>query len=459
MSDPTPHLTRLIKLEKEGFKEIPGPDSNQVILDWGHGPAHYPDITDDSTTPWCGIGMAGVFNDVGMGASIPKDSAAAISWLNCGPPCEPKVGAIAVFSRPGGNHVTCIREIKGGEWLCTGCNQSDAITTARFLASQCKGTRWPKSLAQPTKVTTMSSKYTELLQRSQVDPSWQGAIDKAANVIVKNRKIYKEIEEATGVPWAFIGALHYRESTNNFKTHLHNGDPLSHRTVSEPPGRPTDGEPPFTWTESAIDAMEYDNLDGLDNWTLENICERGERYNGPGYSNKGVPSPYLWSGTNIYVRGKYDADGHYDAGLVDKQAGIIPLYLRTMDLAHESTIREGSRKIRVLDNVRLGVQSLFTTIGGLFTLDNLGVFKEIFGFTSSVIDAKLLITLCVGGAIVWVLVNWLDKLMVQDAKAGAYVPSKAEPIVQNTTNEPILEDETIGAPDATAIDITTSVSV
>src|SRR4029077_8593822 len=176
----TPWLDYLIKLQNQGFKEIPGPESNPKIIAWAHGPGHYPDMTDDSTTPWCGIGMAGVFSDVGMANKISAAPAAAIRWMRCGVPCKPMVGAIAIFPRPGGNHVTCIRAIKGTVWECIGCNQNDSVTTSTFQASQCKGTRWPMAedviIAAPSQPTQEEIRYSELLKQMQVLPEWQPII-------------------------------------------------------------------------------------------------------------------------------------------------------------------------------------------------------------------------------------------------------------------------------------------
>ena len=58
-------------------------------------------------------------------------------------------------------------------------------------------------------------------------------------------------------PWFFLGVIHAMESRFNFERHLHNGDPLSARTVRVPKGFPKAGNPPFTWEVSAEeDAME-----------------------------------------------------------------------------------------------------------------------------------------------------------------------------------------------------------
>src|SRR6185295_5007793 len=47
-----------------------------------------------------------------------------------------------------------------------------------------------------------------------------------ATLIIAGEQRYKDVEAATGVPWYFVGALHMRESSCNFNTHLHNGDSL-----------------------------------------------------------------------------------------------------------------------------------------------------------------------------------------------------------------------------------------
>lgn len=61
-------------------------------------------------------------------------------------------------------------------------------------------------------------------------------------------------------------------------------------------------------------------------WTMERVLYESESYNGFGYRNRGVPSAYLWSGTNRYTSGKYVADGKWSATAVDKQMGIAALF-------------------------------------------------------------------------------------------------------------------------------------
>jgi lysozyme family protein len=126
------------------------------------------------------------------------------------------------------------------------------------------------------------------------------------------------------MPWWFVGLIHGLESSFNFRTHLHNGDSLKARTVNVPAGRPETGHAPFSWEESAIDALTMDGkrYDKQDDWSIARCLWRLEGFNGYGYRlHRGIHTPYLWAGTNHYVAGKYVSDGKYDADAVSKQAG------------------------------------------------------------------------------------------------------------------------------------------
>lgn len=140
-----------------------------------------------------------------------------------------------------------------------------------------------------------------------------------------NKQRYQTVSSATGVPWFFIAVIHALECSLSFNQHLHNGDPLSARTVQVPKGRPVIGEPPFTWEYSAKDALAYDGLTDWKDWSVEGMLFSLEAYNGWGYRNKGINSPYLWSGTQFYTKGKYGEDGKYDPNLVSKQIGAAIL--------------------------------------------------------------------------------------------------------------------------------------
>jgi lysozyme family protein len=137
----------------------------------------------------------------------------------------------------------------------------------------------------------------------------------------KSRDIYTSVGSGLGIPWYFVGLIHGMESGFNFGTHLHNGDPLSARTVHEPKGRPPGGTPPFTWSDSATDALRVEGFANQADWTIPRVLWRLESYNGFGYRRHGLRTPYLWSFSNLYVSGKYVADGKFDPNAVSQQCG------------------------------------------------------------------------------------------------------------------------------------------
>jgi uncharacterized protein (TIGR02594 family) len=170
----TAWLDRLQEYERAGFRETPGPASNATILKWAHGIGQADYMTDDGSTPWCGIGLAGIMEECGLKHVVPKGPAAAINWLNCGVECEPKPGAIAIFPRTGGNHVTVIKSIDGHTWHCVGGNQSNSICTQPFDGRTARGTRWPIPLKTPAELTA-ESRIAAAAARQKRDQAVAGA--------------------------------------------------------------------------------------------------------------------------------------------------------------------------------------------------------------------------------------------------------------------------------------------
>lgn len=146
------------------------------------------------------------------------------------------------------------------------------------------------------------------------------AFESAANRIKANKAIYQEIEKETGVPWWFIGVVHLRESNLDMSTNIANGQSYKKKTTIVPKGRG-----PFnSFKEAAIDALvncaPYAARNK--NWSVGPTLALLESYNGLGYAAKGVPSPYVWAGTDQYSKGKYVADHVYDPNVVDPQLGV-----------------------------------------------------------------------------------------------------------------------------------------
>jgi len=175
----------------------------------------------------------------------------------------------------------------------------------------------------------LKQEYIDLYKACKIRPERINEIDQFINIIIQNKEKYKSVERESNVPWYVIASIHLLEATLSFNTHLHNGDSLNSKTVNVPPGRPP-GKAPFTWEVSAIDALQYDGLSSWNNWTIEGICYTLEKYNGFGYRtyHPEIKTPYLWSFSNNYTKGKYGSDGHFDSGLVSQQCGGMVLLKR-----------------------------------------------------------------------------------------------------------------------------------
>lgn len=151
-----------------------------------------------------------------------------------------------------------------------------------------------------------------------------------ANRLVKAKDRYKAVEAMTGVPWFVIAVIHQRESSQDWKGSLAQGDPWNRVSTHVPKGRG-----PFdSWEAAAIDALRVcpPYASKWKDWSPGGTMTLLEQYNGIGYFAKGLPSPYVWSGTDQYQRGKYVADGVFDPNVVDKQLGCAGLILAMMEL-------------------------------------------------------------------------------------------------------------------------------
>jgi lysozyme family protein len=161
-------------------------------------------------------------------------------------------------------------------------------------------------------------------------------VDSIVERIVRHKEAYRSVERLTRVPWFAIAIIHNLEAGGDFNSHLHNADPLSARTVHVPAGRPRSGNPPFTWEESAVDALEYDGLTQVTDWSTEHLAYLFEGFNGWGYRlyHPPVKSPYLWSFSNHYTKGKYVGDGQWSETAVSRQCGAMVLRKRLQEAGH-----------------------------------------------------------------------------------------------------------------------------
>lgn len=182
----------------------------------------------------------------------------------------------------------------------------------------------PAGLQPPSSATdfaALQGEYAAWYAACEVRPERQGEVAYYRKRLLHGQAIYQQVGEALNIPWVFIGITHGMECGFNFTSHLHNGDPLGACTVHVPQGRPANGSAPFTWRESACDAMICKGYQQITDWSLPHMLYLFERYNGMGYRRRGVPTPYLWSYSNLYEKGKFVADGHFDPDAVSKQCG------------------------------------------------------------------------------------------------------------------------------------------
>lgn len=151
-----------------------------------------------------------------------------------------------------------------------------------------------------------------------------------AKRLVAAKVRYQAVESVTGVPWPFIAVTHQRESSQNWNRSLAQGDPWDAVSVNVPAGRGPFG----SWEAAATDALVNCGPYAARNkdWSIGGLLALLERYNGVGYFNRGIPSPYIWSGTDQYTKGKYVRDGVFDPEEVDKQLGCAGLILAMMQL-------------------------------------------------------------------------------------------------------------------------------
>jgi uncharacterized protein (TIGR02594 family) len=173
----------------------------------------------------------------------------------------------------------------------------------------------------------LAAEYKSLWDNVAIRPEHLSAVKAVADQVRELKPTYDHVSAITKVPWYVIGVIHNLEASFRMDRHLHNGDRLKGRTVQEPSGRPLKGLPPFTWEESAIDALTMHGMQnvGAAGWSIERIAFELERYNGFGYRNRHpeVKSPYLWSFTNQYSTGKYIRDGQFSRTTPSDQVGAM----------------------------------------------------------------------------------------------------------------------------------------
>jgi lysozyme family protein len=179
--------------------------------------------------------------------------------------------------------------------------------------------------------SALRREYQDRFDTCKIRPQFASEVNRLVDRVVALKERYRAVGVPLGIPWYFVGAVHLLESGLKFTSHLHNGDPLTARTVNVPAGRPKSGAPPFTWEDSAMDALRLQRLHQWTDWSIPGLLYQLESYNGFGYRKRQVASPYLWSFSTHYEKGKFTADGAFSPGAVSRQCGGGTLWRRMAD--------------------------------------------------------------------------------------------------------------------------------
>jgi len=160
-----------------------------------------------------------------------------------------------------------------------------------------------------------------------------------ADQIKRNQFRYKAAVSGTPVPWYVLALIHQMEADGDFRKQVVNGEPFDRTTRLYPKGK----GPWTTWESAALWALQKSEDFQLFNkteWPRWKTLYRLECYNGVGYQNKGLPSPYLWAGSNHGAGvGKFverlgsDGEYHatYDPTLMSNQIGAALIYKVLME--------------------------------------------------------------------------------------------------------------------------------
>lgn len=165
---------------------------------------------------------------------------------------------------------------------------------------------------------------------------YQGVTDRLTELAVTDTTIHP-------VPWWFVAVVSEREygGPPHWDRQLGQGDPLHAKSHNVPKGmgpyldHPGDVTPGHdAWTRCCVDVLvnSAPRAAKWDDWTAGGVMTLWEEYNGLGYAAHGVPSAYVWSGTDQYDHGKYVRDGVFDPKKVDVQEGCAPILAMLMAL-------------------------------------------------------------------------------------------------------------------------------
>lgn len=199
-----------------------------------------------------------------------------------------------------------------------------------ILSGQARAVRGSQvaSQAQITNtVPIINQDHQKFTQTMKLRPENFEELRRCIQQFRRNYKKYEEVSAQTGIPPELIYAIHYRESSCNFNTYLHQGDPLGKPAVHVPRNIPVFHQ----WVPAAIHALKLKGSIarkvGLSSTSKDvaAMSTYAETYNGLGYRRRGLPSPYVYAGTDKYVGGMYVSDGKFSSKAYDNRVGTAAI--------------------------------------------------------------------------------------------------------------------------------------
>ena len=167
----------------------------------------------------------------------------------------------------------------------------------------------------------IKEEYEHRWQTCEVEPAMNNSAFYVVSHIQANKPAYEAASAlCNGVPWYMIAAVHWREASGDFMRNLVNGQDWREVTSIVPKGL----GPWNSWEEAAAQALRP--LEPFE-VSIGSVFFALEAHNGFGMRlyHPDVPSPYIYSGTQFYTKGKYASDGKFDPDLIDKQLGCMAI--------------------------------------------------------------------------------------------------------------------------------------
>ncbi len=176
-------------------------------------------------------------------------------------------------------------------------------------------------------IKPMKPDYKKLWEEAKIFANTPQQHDELNRIIKLANKIkiefypkYEKVKKETGAPEWFIAGLHYRESDFNFNTYLCNGDSLGKKTTNVPSGI----GPFYEWEPAAIFSIKLEKFN--DDWSFGECLKKSMLFNGRGYDNRGIPSPYCVASTTAQLPGLFVKDGVFDKNKWDNRLGCFVIW-------------------------------------------------------------------------------------------------------------------------------------